>query len=130
MGVVPVDNKAAAGFCSNPTKLDNPWTPDLSGKRYLGTRATHIDGELEGIALALDAHEQTGMLAILSDCRPAIRVTENLDTGTQGPRSHIEARIQSAPETRENQQQETRSKDTRTLKATKERTHCVNRPPY
>ena len=81
----------------------------LSGERYLGTRATHIDGELEGIALALEAHNEknTGMLAILSDCRPAIRVTEKLDSGTEGPRSSIEARIQRALEIRENKQQET-----------------------
>ena len=54
-----LDNKAAGGFCSNPNKpprILDP-TPDRSGKKYLGTRATHIDGELEGIALALEAHE-------------------------------------------------------------------------
>ena len=104
-----LDNKAAGGFCSNPNKpprATDP-TPDLWGKSYLGTRATHIDGELEGIAIALEAHEQTGMLAILSDCKPAIRTTENLDSGAQGPRSHIEARIQEALETRGNQQLET-----------------------
>ena len=99
-----LDNKAAGAFCSNPTKQSIPWTPDLSRTKYLGTRATHIDGELEGIALALEAHEQSGimMLAILSDCRPAMRTTENIDSGTQGPRSHIEARIQEALENREN----------------------------
>ena len=104
-----LNNKAAGGFCSNPNKPPRTLDPipDLSGKKYLGTRATHIDGELEGIALALEAHEQTGMLAILSDCRPAIRTTENLDSGTQVPRSHIEARIQEALETRGNQQLET-----------------------
>ena len=47
------------------------------------------------------------MLAILSDCRPAIRTTENLDSGALGPRSHIEARIQAALETRGNRQLET-----------------------
>ena len=88
-----IDNKAAGAFCSNPNKLQSPPTPDLTGKGYLGTRATYIDGELEEIALALEAHEQTGMLAILSDYRPTIRTTENLDSGTLGPRSHIEARI-------------------------------------
>ena len=105
-----LDNKAAGGFCSNPNKpprsLDLA-TPDLTGKKYLGTRATHTDGELEGIALALEAHIQTGMLAILSDCRPAIRTTENIDSGTQGPRLHIEARIQKALENRSNQHLET-----------------------
>src|SRR5258706_10086969 len=78
-------------------------------RKYLGTRATHIDGELEGIALALEAHNKnkTGMLAILSDCRPAIRTVEKIDSGIEGPRSHIEARIQSALETRESEQLET-----------------------
>ena len=60
-----------------------------------------------GIALALEAHTHTRMLAILSDCRPAIRTTENLNSGTHGPRSHIEARIQEALEDRSNQQLET-----------------------
>ena len=102
-----LDNKAAGGFCSNLTRPAHQ--PNLSGERYLGTRATHIDGELEGIALALEAHNKknTAMLAILSDCRPAIRVTEKLDSGTEGPRSSIEARIQGALETRENNQLET-----------------------
>ena len=104
-----LDNKAAGGFCSNPNKPPRTLDPmpDLWGNKYLGTRATHIDGELEGIALALEAHEQTGMLAILSDCRPAIRTTENIDSGAQGPRSHIEARIQEALVTRGNRQLET-----------------------
>ena len=102
-----LDNKAAGGFCSNPTRPAHQ--PNLSGERYLGIRATHIEGELEVIALALEAHNEknTAMLAILSDCRPAIRVTEKLDSGTEGPRSSIEARIQSDLETRENKQQET-----------------------
>ena len=103
-----LENKAAGAFCSNPTRPDKERNPDdLSRGKHLGTRATHIDGELEGIALALEAHGDTGMLAILSDCRPAIRTTENLDSGTREPRSHIEARIQTALETRERQQQET-----------------------
>src|SRR5258706_6469914 len=78
-------------------------------RKYLGTRATHIDGELEGIALALEAHNKnkTGMLAILSDCRPAIRTVEKIDSGIEGPRSHIEARIQSALESRESEHLET-----------------------
>ena len=59
------------------------------------------------VALALEAHGQTGMLAIPLDCRLAIRTTENLDSGAQVPRSHIEARIQKALETRGNQQLET-----------------------
>ena len=103
-----LDNKAAGVFCSNPTRTDKERNPqDLSNSSYLGTRATHIDGELEGIALALEAHNETGMLAILSDCRPAIRTVEKLDSGMTGPRSHIEARIQSALETRESEKLET-----------------------
>ena len=95
-----LDNQAVGRFCSNPTSLDKH-KPNLSGAQYLETRATHIDGELEGVALALEAHNErnTGMLAILSDCRPAIRGTEKIDLGTEGPRSSIEARIQSALET-------------------------------
>ena len=42
------------------------------------------------------------MVALLSDCKPAIRVVEKLDS-----RSTIEARIQHAIETRENKHQET-----------------------
>src|SRR5258706_6870555 len=105
-----LDNKAAGAFCPNPTRPDKERNPeDLSGDKYLGTRATHIDGELEGIALALETHNEkrTGMLAILSDCRPAIRTVEKLDAGLEGPRSHIEARIQKALESRETQHLET-----------------------
>ena len=89
-----LDNKAAGGFCANSNR-PNKEQPDLSGDRYLGIKATHIEGELEGIALALGGHndENTGMLAILSDCKPVIRVTERLDSGMEAPRSSIEARI-------------------------------------
>ena len=47
------------------------------------------------------------MLALLSDCKPAIRVIEKLDSGTEAPRSSIEARIQRALEIREDRQLET-----------------------
>ena len=82
--------KAAGGFVSNPK----------SGNKYLGTKSTHFDGELEGIALALEKHTESLMLAILTDSKPAIRVLEKLDAGTEGPRSSIEARIQRALESR------------------------------
>ena len=60
-------------LATRPDKGRNP--DDSSGGKYLRARATHIDGELEGIALALETHnaDKTGMLTILSDCRPAIR---------------------------------------------------------
>lgn len=53
-----LDNKSVEGFCSNPNRPPRTLDPilDLSGKVYLGTRVTHIDGELEGIALARDTH--------------------------------------------------------------------------
>ena len=51
--------------------------------------------------------KDTGMVTQLSDCKPAIRVVEKLDSGIEAPRSSIEARIQHALETRENKLQET-----------------------
>ena len=103
-----LDNKAAGGFCANPNKLDkNKDQPDRMGGKYLGIKATHFDGELEGIALALEKHKNTNMVALLSDCKPAKRVVEKLDSGMEAPRSDIEARILNVLETRENKQQET-----------------------
>ena len=49
----------------------------------------------------------TSMVAILSDCNPAIRVIEKIDLGAEATRSAIEARIQHTLETRENNRQET-----------------------
>ena len=43
-------------------------------------------------------------MTLLSDCKPAIRVVEKLDLGTEAPRSSIEARNQHALETREGHQ--------------------------
>ena len=102
-------DKAAGGFCSNPNRTDKERQPELSGSGYLGTKATHFDGELEGIALALEKHTHTGtnLLAMLTDSKPAIRVLEKLDSGTEAPRSAIEARIQRSLEIRENNRQET-----------------------
>ena len=51
-----LNDKAAGGFCSNPNRTDKERQPELSGSKYLGTKATHFDGELEGIALALEGH--------------------------------------------------------------------------
>ena len=66
----------------------------------MGTKATHFDGELEGIALALENHTENLMLAVLTDSKPAIRALEKLNLGIEGPRSLIEARIQHALESR------------------------------
>ena len=68
---------------------------------------THFDAEPEGIALALEGQINTNMVAMLSDCIPAIRVVAKLDSGTEAPRSSIEARIQHGLETQENKVQET-----------------------
>ena len=53
-----LENKAAGGFCANPNRL-NKEQPDLSGDQYLGIKATHFHGGLEGIALALEGHNNT-----------------------------------------------------------------------
>ena len=54
-----LNNKATGGFCSNPNRTDKRRQLELSGSEYLGTKATHFDGELEGIALALEQHSST-----------------------------------------------------------------------
>ena len=104
-----LNDKAAGRFCSNPNRTDKERQPELSGSGYLGTKSTHFDGELEGIALALETHthNDTNLLAILTDSKPAIRVLEKLDSGTEAPRSAIEARIQHTLEVREHNRQET-----------------------
>ena len=104
-----LDYKAAGGFCSKPNRQDKDSQPELMGSEYLGTKSTHIDGELEGIALALEGHTKKGTntVALLSDCKPAIRTVEKLDREEEAPRSHIEARILHTLETRENNRQET-----------------------
>ena len=89
----------------------------MLGSKYLGIKSTHFDGELEGIALALEkhththshphSHTSTNLLAILTDSKPAIRVLEKLDSGTEGPRSVIEARIQHTLDIRKNNNQDT-----------------------
>ena len=104
-----LNDKAAGGFCSNPSRLDKERQPDLEGSGYLGMKSTHSDGELEGIALALEKHAEadTHLLAIMTDSKPAIRTLEKLDSGTEAPRSAIEAGIQETLETRENKHLET-----------------------
>ena len=65
---------------------------DKSGSEYLGSRTTHYDGELSGIAQALEGAREVGMLAILMDSKPAISTLRKMDRGV-APRSEIEARI-------------------------------------
>ena len=104
-----LNDNAAGGFCANPNRLDKVGQPEISEGKYLGTKSTHFDGELEGIALALERHTEIGtnMVALLCDCKPAIRVVENLGSGAEAQRSQIEARKQHTLETRENNRQET-----------------------
>ena len=63
-----------------PTDKDRQ--PDLLGEQYLGIKATHFDRELVGIALALEEHNDTNMVVLLSDCKPAIWVVEKIDSET------------------------------------------------
>ena len=104
-----LDDKAAGGVCSNSNRQDKDRQSEVMGSKYLGTKSTHIDGELEGIALVLEKHTENGtnMVALLSNCKRAIRTVEKLNRGEEAPRSHIEARIINALETRENNLQET-----------------------
>ena len=58
---------------------------------YLGTRATHHDGELVGITLALQHHKGAHVLAVLSDSKAVLQAVTNIDTGIPPSRSTIEA---------------------------------------
>ena len=85
-----LENKAAGSFTrSSHTGLHG----ERTGSKYLGTRATHYDGELDGIAQALEESREVNLLAILTDSKPAISTIRKLDSGTVPPRSEIEARI-------------------------------------
>ena len=66
---------------------------ESTGSSYLGTRATHFDGELVGIAQALEEAREIHLLAILTDSEPAISTMRKLDAGEAPPRNEIEARI-------------------------------------
>ena len=61
---------------------------DKAGSEYLNIKATHYDGELNGIAQALEEAREVNMLAILTDSKPAISALNGAP-----PRSKIEARI-------------------------------------
>ena len=60
----------------------------------MGSKATHFDGELAGIALVPKGDTGTLTVALLSDCKPAIQVVEKIDLGLtrMASRSSIEAR--------------------------------------
>ena len=84
-----LENKASGAFTRpNYTGLHK----ERSGSKYLGTRATHFDGELNGIAQALEESREVNLLAILTDSKPAISTIRKLDSGITPPRSEIEAR--------------------------------------
>ena len=85
-----LENKASGAFTR---KSHTGFHEGKTGSTYLGTRATHYDGELSGIAQALEESREVSMLAILTDSKPAISTIRKLDTGTAPPRSEIEARI-------------------------------------
>ena len=93
-------DKVAGGFCTNPNRVDTERQLEMTGNEYLGIRATHFNGELEGIALVMGKHIEadTQLLAILTDSKPAIQTLEKLDSEIEGPCSEIEARIQASLE--------------------------------
>ena len=102
-------DKSAGGFCSNPIRTDKDRQPELSGSGYLGTKATHVDGELKGIVLALEKYTEadTQLLAILTDSKPAIQTLEKLNLGLEAPCSVIEANIQEHLENWKNRHMDT-----------------------
>ena len=51
--------------------------------------------------------DDTHLLAIMTDSKPAIRTLEKLDSGTEAPHSAIEARIQKTLEKRKNRHKDT-----------------------
>ena len=85
-----LDDKASGAFTRNS---HTRFHENTTGSRYLGTRATHYDGELSGIAQALEVSREVSMLAVLTDSKPAISKIKKLDSGAAPPRSKIEARI-------------------------------------
>ena len=85
-----LDDKAAGAYT---WKCFLGFHEEKTGSNYLGTRATHYDRELIGIARALEEAREIQMLEILTDSKPAILTINKLDTGEAQPRSEIEARI-------------------------------------
>ena len=63
----------------------------FSSLYWLEQRPSHYDGELNGIAKALEGAREVRMLAILTDSKPAISAIKKLDKGFAPPRPKIEA---------------------------------------
>ena len=85
-----LENKASGAFTrSNWANLHK----ERSGSKYLGTRATYFDRELNRIARALEESREFNLLAILTDAKPAISTIRKLDSRTASLRSKIEAWI-------------------------------------
>ena len=91
-----LDDKAAGAYTR---KCHLGFHEDKSDSKDLGTRATHYDGKLSGIAQGLEGLREVGMLVILTDSKPAISTLKKLDTGV-APRSEIEARNSATERTR------------------------------
>ena len=66
---------------------------EKTGSNYLGTKATHCDGELNSIAQALEESREVNLLTILTDSKLAISTIRRLNSGTAPPWSAIEAQI-------------------------------------
>lgn len=67
--------------------------PTARSTFYLGEEATVADGEREAIVLALKAHKDTPMVAILSDSSSAISSAIGISRGSKPPRSGIEIEL-------------------------------------
>ena len=52
---------------------------DNAVSEFLGTKATHYDSELNGIAQALEESKEVNMLIALTDSKPAISALRKLD---------------------------------------------------
>lgn len=72
---------------------DRRGNPTLRSSSYLGEEATVADGEREAIVLALKAHADTSMVAILSDSTAAILSALDISSGSNPPRSGIETKM-------------------------------------
>ena len=83
-----LDDKASGAYT-----LKSGLHEEKVGSEYLGTRATHYDGELSGIAQALEGAREASMLTILTDSKQAVSTLRKLDQRRAPPRSEIEARI-------------------------------------
>ena len=64
-----------------------------SGSEYLSKKATQYDGELAGLAQAMEEVREVNMLAILTDSKPGILTLRKLDRGLTLPCLEIKARV-------------------------------------